>query len=412
MATKIDNPIQTELTAFIAHIDGLHDSFRLSYRSILKTRTDFLASLVDFEDKYCTVFNREEDGVKMITVNAEYYHRHNGMRKIKMRLDTARTTVPSSFVVALVSQYDAFLGRLIQVLFTLKPDAVNVSDKTLSFSELLDFGSIEAAKNFILEKEVESLLRNSHAEQFIWLEKKFDILLKKDLKVWPDFIELTERRNLLVHTGGIVSSQYIKNCKEHGVSLSEDIKPGKQLFINAEYVTKAYECIFEIGVKLAHVLWRKVNPATRSDADNNLNNISYELIGEGKYKLAACLLELATSTVFKKDSSESIKRMLTINKAQAYKWMGDLNKANATLSAEDWSATRDDFKLAVAVLTDDFAEATRIMRKIGNSKDPEAVKSHDYIDWPLFQEFVKSSEFLEAYEEIFTMPFMQITQED
>ena len=366
--------------------------------------------MVEFEEKYCTVFNHEEDGTRMLTVNPEYYHRYNGMRKIKMRLDTARTTVPASFVVALVSQYDAFLGRLIQVLFTFKPDAINVSEKSLTFAELLEFGSIDAAKKFILEKEVESLLRNSHAEQFTWLEKKFDIFLRKDLKTWGDFIELTERRNLLVHTGGIISTQYLKNCKEHNVIFSEDIKLGFLLSVNADYVTKAYEYIYEVGVKLAHVLWRKVNSETRGTADENLNNISYELISEGKYSLAACLLELATSTVFKKDSSEIIKRMLIVNKAQAYKWLGETKKAKATLDAEDWSATRDDFKLAVAVLNDDFTEAVRIMHKIGDSKDPDAVKSHSYSDWPLFQEFVKTGEFHGAYEEIFSAPFLQITE--
>lgn len=115
----------------------------------------------------------------------------------------------------------------------------------------------------IIEKEVETVLRNSHVEQFDWLESKFGIPLRKGLDSWPTFVETTERRNLLVHTGGIVSSQYIKNCKEHKVAFGNDLKPGSELHVDAEYVAKAYFCIFEIGVKLAHVLWRKLDSNTR-----------------------------------------------------------------------------------------------------------------------------------------------------
>ncbi len=34
----------------------------------------------------------------------------------------------------------------------------------------------------MLEKEIESVLRESHSEHFFWLEKKLDIPLRKGLK--------------------------------------------------------------------------------------------------------------------------------------------------------------------------------------------------------------------------------------
>lgn len=143
-------------------------------------------------------------------------------------------------------------------------------------------------------------------------------------------------------------------------------------------------------------------------ADNNLNSIAYELIAESKYRLAANMLELATSEIFRKGSTELIQRLFFVNKAQAYKWMKNQEKVDSTLNALDWSASRNDFQLAFAVLKDDYIRAAELMKKIGSGKYAE-VKNHDYSDWPLFQEFVKSQEFLGAYLEVYSEPFVQVT---
>lgn len=237
MAKNQLHPLEAELTNFVSYIDGLYASFQLSTRSISRARREFNARLSDFEEKNCFTFQREEDDMQMISANPEYSHRWRQMRRIKTRLDASYKTVPASFVVALVSQYDAFLGRLIKTLFEIKPEIINLSEKTFTFSELLAFGSVEAAKSHLIEKEVETVLRDSHIEQFKWLETKFGVQLRKGLESWPQFVETTERRNLLVHTGGHVSSQYIKNCKEQSVALSDNVKAGIELETDAKYVT-------------------------------------------------------------------------------------------------------------------------------------------------------------------------------
>ena len=102
------------------------------------------------------------------------------------RSQAASVLVPKSFLVALISQYDSFLGLLVETLLLARPEILNGSERTLSFSELVEFGSVEAARDHVIEKEVESLLRKSHAEQFDWLEGKFGLQLRKGLAVWPE----------------------------------------------------------------------------------------------------------------------------------------------------------------------------------------------------------------------------------
>lgn len=93
-------------------------------------------------------------------------------------------------MVSFVSEYDSFLGQLIKQILRFKPEIIDSKDKSISLSDLVNLGSVEAAREKIFAKEVESILRSSHADQFSWMEKAFDIPLTKGLDSWPVFIEL------------------------------------------------------------------------------------------------------------------------------------------------------------------------------------------------------------------------------
>src|SRR5207244_5851263 len=271
---------------------------------------------------------------------AEQGSKVNRLRNKLKQARHASVIIPRNLVVALVSQFDSFLGRLIRALFFLRPEVLNAADRTLSFAQLNSFRDISDAREFIIEKEVESVLRKSHAEQFDWLENKFDIKLRVGLDAWPRFIEVTERRNLFVHSDGVVTSQYLQVCHRHNCQLDENLSAGKTLGIDEDYFREAYRCIFEIGVKLAHVLWRKLAPSDKETADRILNEISFELIARENFEMARRLLDFAMC-VLKEYGSEQHRRIFLINRAQAYKWLGDQSKALEILEAEDWSASSD-----------------------------------------------------------------------
>jgi hypothetical protein len=97
----------------------------------------------------------------------------------------ASSVLPQTLVVALVSQYDSFLGGLLRCLYRAKPELLIQSKKQLSYSQLSDFGDLESAKAHILEKEIEDLLRASHVEQFNSMSNDFKVKLKEDLYCAP-----------------------------------------------------------------------------------------------------------------------------------------------------------------------------------------------------------------------------------
>lgn len=331
--------------------------------------------------------------------------------RLGKRSDRAKTVLdllPRNFVVSYVSEYDAYLGQLITQILRFKPEIIDSKEKSISLSELVTLGSVEAARDKIFAKEVESVLRSSHSEQFSWVESAFSISLNKGLESWPLFIELTERRNLFVHCDGVVSEQYINICRRHKVDLDKDIVVGKRLQANKKYIKQSYEVLYEIGIKLSQVLWRKLSPSDIEKAESSLSHFTFELLIEENYRLAKKLLDFACCTL-KKWGSEGSRLVYVINRAIAYKFSGDEEKCLSILDDEDWSACGDNYKLCVAVLRGDYELAKSIMHRIGSSG---SVTEVDYAEWPCFKEFRASEEFTSAFTEVFGYPPTTIEQVD
>ena len=160
---------------------------------------------------------------------------------------------------------------------------------------------------------------------------------------------------------------------------------------------------------LGHVLWRKVFPEELLDADKHLNGVCYELLVERRYGLAATLLDFAATT-FKRFGSDEYRRMMVVNRAQAYQWLGENDKCQEIMGREDWSASQDSFKLADAVLRDDVAVAVATMRRLG--ADHDIVGKESYRNWPLFKEIRKDETFRATYREVFGEPLEQVRVTD
>lgn len=357
----------------------------------------------DYAKQYGTVV-KQNKGVTTYSFKPPYDVRSMQLRERRSQADAASDLLPQVFLLALVGQFDAFLGRLLRALFLMRPELIEASERSLTFAQLIDLGTIEAAREYLLEKEIETVLRKSHAEQFTWMENKFKVELRKDLPSWPVFVELTERRNLFAHTSGVVSDQYLANCREHGAELQGDCCRGTELTVDPAYFRAAQACVFEIGVKLAQVLWRKLVPGDIEKADDSLNEVAFNLIVSERYRLAIELLDFGCCTL-KKHSSDLKRKVLQVNRAQAYKWSGDEGTMSKILDGEDWSAAGLDFRLAIAVLRDDFHQAAQTMKAMGRAGD---VNESAYQEWPLFKSFRQSEDFADAYEAVFGEPFVHL----
>jgi hypothetical protein len=209
---------------------------------------------------------------------------------ISLSIQSGLNSLPNMFIVGLVSAYDVFLSNIIREIFSICPEILSSSEKNISFRDLVEKGSVDAVRQMIIEKEVETVMRSSHADQIAWLERKIKIPTKIDEHLWPSFIEICEFRNLLTHTGGVVSSQYLTICTKHGADINQKVI-GRRIDVNQKYYAKAVQVISEFGSKLAQVIWRKLVPNEIELADNTLNDFSYRLITKRRYHTAATILK-------------------------------------------------------------------------------------------------------------------------
>jgi hypothetical protein len=400
---NLESPFSKALEIFLIEIKGLSDSLPIVMESLLDSRHKSSQQVNQFFEEHgelLETFEEDDNGSRkkeeVYKLGIEYSYDLQKLIRVNSNFNAAVSIISKGLLVMMVSQFDAFLGRLIKAMYYAKPEMLNASEKQLTFSNLVQFDSLDAAREYLLEKEIESILRESHAEHFEWLEKKLGISLRKGLDIWSAFIELTERRNLFVHTNGIMSSQYLTVCAKNGVEIQEDYVVGRKLHVSKEYLQNVYGVLFELATKLTHVVWRKIMPSELSFADNELNDICYDLLKEENYALAKRTLSFALE--LPRHSSQECKLIFTINSAIAYKWGDEPEKAKILISETDWSACNNAFQLASTVLLDRFDDAAEIMRKIGDNGE---VKKVFYKDWPVFKDFRHSQQFLEAHREIF-----------
>ena len=140
----------------------------------------------------------------------------------------------------------------------------------------------------------------------------------------------------------------MKSCLAHGIEVN-NLKVGDKLDASPEYVENAFQVINEVAIKLTHVLWRKVLPKERKNADDELISLSFELLQEEEYELAINILDLFVNTI-KKFHDSTYKRIAVVNLAIAYKFSGDKDNCNKELSKLDWTDAGYDFKISQAVL--------------------------------------------------------------
>jgi hypothetical protein len=317
------------------------------------------------------------------------------------RIGEAVSIFPRLMLLGLVSQFDAYMGALLRIALNEKPHLIAGSNKSFPAHEVLKYTDIEAFKEAVVDKEIEGFLRSSHEEQFEYLARSFDVKLREGLDVWGEFIEACERRNLFAHSSGVVSEQYIIKCETAGFAV--DAKRGDVLGVTPRYLEKKVGIFLEIGIKLAQVIARKIDPREEiiTKQENVLNSISYDLISHEHYELASRLLDFACETM-KKHPDDSIYSMMVVNRANAHKLSGRDGECMEILKSRDWSPFDAVYKISVASIRGDVDEVVELMPQL---KDKKEFSKDDYKSWPVFIHVRDDEKFQRMYNDIYGEPY-------
>jgi hypothetical protein len=155
--------------------------------------------------------------------------------------------------------------------------------------------------------------------------------------------------------------------------------------------------IYEVGVKLCHVFWRRFAKEERENADKVLNELGYNLIHGREYRLAEALLEFGAN-ILRTHASDQVRRMMVVNLANAVRLQKREGEAKSILDKEDWTACNNTFKISVAAVRGDIDEVVRLMRVEGGN-NPQLMEA--YRTWPVYRGMRTEEQFMIAFEEIF-----------
>lgn len=392
------NPIAVAITTFLHTIRDAEEAIKF-YVPIAAQIHNKRIYEVEKKFKNAKKLSEKEDLQSQVLGVKSFLDINRKFERIKN--SNVPEAIEKALFLNLFSSFDAFVGDLISCLFNSNPELYKGLGKQISVSDVLSFDDFGELKEKVLTDEIETIRRKSYVEQFAELEKFFSIPLVK-FKNWSSFIELSQRRNLMMHCNGIVSEQYLKICKKEGYVFKSKVSLGEELLLGSDYMQHAFDLMAEVTTKLGQTLWRKAQPTELAMADEQLSSIIYDYLHEKEYNKAICLGEFSMS--LPKISSDLSSKINIINLVIAYKMSDEDGKAQKVLESIDWSASINDFKLANAVLSNNFDEAKEFMIKIKG--DGEMIIESSYHNFPLFFEFRESKQFLAGYEEVFGYSFV------
>lgn len=392
------HPIREAIAGYIHRVRDIKWSCRVFARSAAQLMNERYEKAVAQIKKGELLLASEDEVERVHGMKAV----QESIRKIeRFNYSIIPQVIESSLFLSLFSTFDAYTGELLTAIYARKPELFDKLNRKVDLVDVLTASSIDELKRSVLDEEIERFRRMSYVDQFIELENTFGLTLRTFEK-WPDFVECTQRRNLLTHCGGVVSDQYIKKCKEAGFPV-ESIPPlGTKLDLGPKYFLSTCELMIEVGLKLGQTLWRKILPDELEEADNHLHRAQFDALYSQNWLRAIVMGEFAVK--LPKYSSEMQKRLCIINYCIALKFSGDDAKAQKELNKIDWSASINDFRLAEAVLQDRFEDAATLMERIG--KRGELITESAYHTWPLFNAFRGNANFISAYEKVYGHPFV------
>ena len=318
-------------------------------------------------------------------------------------IDRGVTVLPGAILLSLVATFDSFIADTLRIMLRNKSKRVIEPSKTISVKEVMEMSSFDDVITKIIDDEVEELMRGSHDKQIKYIENKLNIDIRNHYDEWGEFMEIFERRNLIAHGNYIVNSHYVRNCNEHGFQVDEG-KCGERLSLDERYLRRSSDRLLEFGLSLIFVLWLKHFKGSRETAYGNLNDLTYELIKYGQARVAVRLLDLA---LFKQtpNASDEIKRMMTVNLANAYKKLKNDKRAQEVITGVDWSAAREDFQICVAAVKGDIERVVELMPKVAQG---DLLKKSDFREWPVFDWAREEETVREKFQEIYGEPIIDL----
>lgn len=303
-------------------------------------------------------------------------------RKIAARQEQVQLLFKSTLMV-LVSNFEVFVGRLMRVFLSNRRDRLLASGHAFTLGELREFDSIRDAEDFLIDRHVESTIRNKSAVD--WLGA-----LKDELNIGTDYldaddvdrlVEICQRRNCVVHNECRIGRDYLKKVPAR---LRTGVESDDAIVLDGVYLRQAIDHVEALCYLLMAESWDKLEKKSTGRAAW-LVETPFQCLRDQQYRVAERLGRYGSRDP---RMDRSHRQICTVNWWIAKKALGAWDEIEPEVRGWDISGWSQKFESARLALLEDAAAAAKATRRaILGEEIPKSV----LIEWPLFM-WVRDSE--------------------
>lgn len=280
-----------------------------------------------------------------------------------------------STVISLVGAVELLVAEILRAVFDRYDGKLGLEEKSFSLKDLRDFGSIEDARQHLIETKIESVLYGDVEKWIEAVSRHADCDASGLRGSLDEIVEVCQSRNIIVHNDGVVNRRYLErvNPTLHRAKVYE------KLPLSGSYLERAVEAVDAYFLSLAYLAWKR---QLRSDERraSQFHFIAYERLRRRRNAAAEVLAKLVESD---DASSEESRISARVNRWQACKWSGRMESVRAEVEKWDTSALSSKYAMAKAVLLDQHDKAVEYLK---DNLARNEVTSLDISEWPLFKE--------------------------
>lgn len=281
------------------------------------------------------------------------------------------------------------------------PNLFIPGEKTISYGELKSKNGYEEWERDEVNSVIEGWLRGDHASLIekvaIEICNTQDISIIKKDQFYIEFIEVCQRRHLMIHNGGEVNDIYINKCLSAGVSKDKISPKGSRLDADNRYIKHSAACVYLVGLYIISMVAMKKYPEHKKIVFRILLSASHSFLEKKLTKMANSVIKFAE--VNSRDFSNEQKLKFAINKALCKLLDEDLDYDTQTKEAKniiinyDWSVSNPILELARSCVERDFEKLEQLAisaKKFG--LDYKTVKTY-----VVFKEAVENHQILDIF---------------
>lgn len=285
--------------------------------------------------------------------------------------------------ISLINSSEWFFSQILHYYYNSHPQSAGISKMSMTLDDLKNFQSVKDAENFLIENKVEEILRGSFDKWVKTLKDDLGLSMGYMTDINHFLIEIYQRRNIIVHNGGIVNNIYLSKVSD---KLKKNVSVGDKLIITNEYLEDAICKLQLTYLLIAAELWKKLETENK-DRANILTDIVYENLLLKRWDISEGL-----SYFIKGDAKmEPIdKTIAELNYWLCKKRKGEFDKIKKEIDSANYSDKKEILQLGLAGLREDkdtFFNLLPIVLK-GENLDIEKLQ-----EFPIFEEMRQTKEY-------------------